>query len=193
MAHDSVECSLVWTHDKAFASSPRNFYGGTIQYRFPFDCTKTGPTPRKLVNDPKYYSDTLNPSPRSGLLQFWTVSVTFRLDTPTSTAKDDGPENTRSRVAIFGRSLHELGIVFTTESWRSGHVPGEHKFILLCEGRDERAERGREDFEERWKYMVMLIEWHGEWAERVAVGSIEMHDLHEALCEGLVWKEIILV
>jgi hypothetical protein len=98
----------------------------------------------------------------------------------------------RSRVAIFGRSLHELGIVFVTESWRSAHVPGEHEFILLCEGRDERADSGKEDFEYGWKYMVMLIEWHGECAERVSVGSIEKHDLHEALGEGPIWKEIIL-
>jgi len=40
--------------------------------------------------------------------------------------------------------------------------------------------------------MVMLIEWHGEWAERVSAGSIEKHDLYEALGEGQVWKEIIL-
>ena len=119
-------------------------------------------------------------------MQFWTVSVTFRLDTPTSTIKDDGPENTGSHVAIFGRSLHELGIVFVAESWRSAHVLGEHEFILSCEGRDERAESGREDFEEGRKCMVMLIEWHGEWAECVSVGSIEKHDLHEALGEGSV-------
>ena len=77
MAHDSVECSLLWTHDKSIASSPRSSYGEPIQRRFPFDCTKTVPTPRKLVNAPKYYTDALNPNPGSGLLQFWTVSATF--------------------------------------------------------------------------------------------------------------------
>lgn len=111
----------------------------------------------------------------------------------TTPAKEGGPENTHSRVAIYGKSGRELGIVFVTEDWRSTHVPGEHEFILLCEGRDKRAEDGKEDDEDGWKYMVMLLAWHGggQWAERIAVGSIEK-DVNEALGEGPVWKEIIL-
>jgi len=193
MAHNSDKCSLVWEHDnKASKSPPRNFYRGAIRRRFDLDCSKTIPMPRKLDGTPEYTEDTLNPRPGTGFLQFWTVSVTFRLDTPTSKASDEGPPKIGSRVGIFGQSGEELGIVFVDESWRMGHVPGEHEFILLCEGRDERAETGREDDEDGWKYMVMLLEWHGEWAERVSVGSIEKHDLYEALGDGTLWKEIIL-
>ena len=38
----------------------------------------------------------------------------------------------------------------------------------------------------------MLIEWHGDWAERVAMGWIKKNQLDWALKEGPVWKEIIL-
>ena len=125
-------------------------------------------------------------------MQFWTISVAFFLDSPVSVERKNVPQNDNPRIAIHGRSGQELGIVFLAESWRSLHVPGKHEFILLCEGRDERAENDKEDEEEGWKYMVMLIEWHGEWAERVSVGSIGKCDLLEALDQGPVWKEIVL-
>jgi hypothetical protein len=91
----------------------------------------------------------------------------------------------------------------------SNPLPQEREFILLCEGRDKRAEGGRIDDEEGWRYMALLIEWRGEngvrtamglidgvskpmYAERVAIGSIGKEDLKEALRDGPVWKEIIL-
>lgn len=193
VAHDSTECTLVWSPKKrSSSSSPRNFYGSHIKSRFPFECTSTAPTPRMLVGAPTYYKDVLNPNPGSGFLQFWTVSATFRLDTPTSKADTTGPDNKLERVGFFGRDGREVGIVFVIEGWKDAHVPGTHEFILMCEGREVRPKAGKEDHEEGWKYMAMLIEWHGEWAERVSVGSIEKHDLAQALEGGPIWKEIIL-
>jgi hypothetical protein len=192
VAHDSEDYKLVWTHGNNFVLGETNFYGGPIQRRFDFNCSNIAPTPRKLTEAPEYIKDTLNTQPGSGFLQFWTVSVTFRLDTPISTEIDEGAVNPGSRVGIFGKSGRELGTAVVADSWKQDHVPGGHEFILLCEGRDERAESGRQDDEEGWKYMVMLLGWHGEWAERVSLGSIGKGDLHEALGEGPVWKEIIL-
>jgi hypothetical protein len=193
-AHDAKECMLVWTPKKysSSSSSPSNFYGGHVQPRFPFDCTQTLPTCRTLVGAPKYIEDTFNPSPGSGFLQFWTVSIMFKLKKSTSEDTIQGPVNTCSRVGIFGRDGHELGIVFVNPDWTEVNVPKDHEFILLCEGRDVRAENQRFDEEEGWKYKMMLIEWHGDWAERVSVGSIEKQDLDQAVGTGPVWKEIIL-
>jgi len=191
-AHNSEESVLVWTPDASPLSGPRNFYGGQVTKRFPFDCTRTLPTPRKLVGAPEYFEDTHNPTPGSGFLQFWTVSVVFKLNKPTSKDNAVGPRNTRSRLGIFGRDGRELGIVFVNPEWSDINVPKDHEFILLCEGRDDRAQNGKMDHEEGWKFKVMLIEWHGDWAERVSVGSIEKKDLNQALGTGPVWKEIIL-
>ncbi|OCK95425.1 HET-domain-containing protein [Cenococcum geophilum 1.58] len=191
-AHDSEDCTLLWRHDKGAVSNRRNFYGASNQPRFPFDCSKTRPTPRTLVSAPENYEDILYPYSGSGFLQFWTVLVSFKLDTPISPADEEGPANKFFRAGIFGRSRRELGIVFLNEIWASKNVPGEHEFILLCEGRDERPEYGKEDEEDGWRYKAMLIEWHGQWAERVAVGSIGKGDWNEAVDEGAQWKEIIL-
>ncbi|KAF8854270.1 HET-domain-containing protein [Acephala macrosclerotiorum] len=193
-AHDSEECRLVWTHNSQSSKShQKNFYGGNTGQRFDLDCSKTSPTPRTLVGAPEYFKDCLSPSPMSGFLQFWTVSIKFRLDIPTSSGDERGSKKSDSRFGIFGRSGKEIGIIYVNKSWRSGQVSGEHEFILLCEARDERVEHGKNpDDEPGWKYMAMLLEWHGEWAERVSVGSIEKDKLNEALGDGPIWKEIIL-
>jgi hypothetical protein len=193
-AHDSKECMLVWTPKKrkSPSSSPRNFYGSHVRPRFPFDCTQTLPTRRTLVGAPTYFEDTYNPSPGSGFLQFWTVSITFKLDKPTSEDTTTGPINSCSRVGVFGRDGREVGVVFVNLDWAEGNIPKDHEFILLCEGRDKRAENGRFDEEEGWMYKMMLIEWRGDWAERVSVGSIKKQDLDQALGSGPAWKEIIL-
>jgi hypothetical protein len=194
IAHNSDKFRLVWNHNRQTSQlHQRNFYGGNTQHRFNLDCSQTRPTPRTLVGAPEYFKDTLNPHPGSGFLQFWTVSVTFRLDTPTTPGDGNGPTKADSCFGIFGQNGKELGNIYVNKSWKSGHVSGEHEFILLCEGRDERAEDGRDpDDEAGWKYMVMLLEWHGEWAERVSVGSITKSKLNQALGEGPVWKEVIL-
>jgi hypothetical protein len=193
-AHDDEECMLVWTPKKRPSSSsgPMNFYGGDVRPRFPFDCTQTLPTRRTLIGAPKYFEDTFNPSPGSGFLQFWTVSIMFRLEKSTSEDTVPGPVNTCSRVGVFGRDGRELGVVLVNPDWNEVNVPKDHEFILLCEGRDVRAEGDRFDKKEGWKYKMMLIEWHGDWAERVSISSIEKQDLDQALGTGPVWKEIIL-
>ncbi|TFK34984.1 heterokaryon incompatibility protein-domain-containing protein [Crucibulum laeve] len=194
VAHNSTTCVRVWTpKNHSSSSKPKNFYGGAIQDRFPLNCKKTLPTPKTLNAAPEYYRDILSPTPRSGFLQFWTVSLTFKLDEPQSSINSRKEhDNKLRRVEFFGRDGQEIGIVFIPERWYTAHVPGEHEFILLCEGRDQRAGRGREDEEKGWKYMVMLLEWHGEWAERVSLGSIEKDYLNQALGAGPLWKEIIL-
>lgn len=192
-AHDSEQCTRIWT-PKADPTSPsrgpRNFYGGHIQDRFLFDCTPTTPTPRKLKDSPTYIRDAYNPNPGSGFLQFWTVSARFKLVEVTSQA--GGPDG-YSRIGIFGKKDREVGVIFIHPAWCKDNVPKTHEFILICEGRDKRAKDGHlPDDELGWRYMVMLIEWHGDWAERVAVGWIKKQHLKRALKDGPVWKEIIL-
>jgi len=120
------------------------------------------------------------------------ISVMFWLDRPTSQADTNGPNNKHLRLGNFGRDGYEVGIVFVNNSWRNDRIPRTQEFILLCEGRDERAEIGKEDEEDGWRYKAMLIGWCGEWAERVSVGSIKKQYLNQALGGGPTWKEIIL-
>ncbi|PPQ96059.1 hypothetical protein CVT26_004691 [Gymnopilus dilepis] len=192
-AHDSDEFHRVWTpKTRSTTMTPRNFYGSHVRSRFPFDCSQTSPTPRTLTRAPDYIEDSHNRKPGSGFLQFWTVSATFKIDKSKSREGKPGPKNHNTRMGIFGRDRRELGVVFVEPGWGEANRKKKHEFILLCEGRDVRAENGRFDDEPGWRYKVMLIEWHGEWAERVAVGSIGKEDLDQALGDGAVWKEIVL-
>ncbi|KIJ40710.1 hypothetical protein M422DRAFT_230080 [Sphaerobolus stellatus SS14] len=193
-ANDSEEFIRVWT-PKGQIEGQTNFYGGPIQNRFPVDCSQTRPTPRKLKDGPKYLEDSHNPRPGSGILQFWTISLFFDLSEPTS--RDSRKEyqledDKRTRAGMFGRDGEEIGTVLVDPAWYATHVPGRHEFILLCEGRDTRPEDGQEDGKKGWLYKAMLLEWHGEWAERVAIASIRKKKLTQALDPGLQWKEIIL-
>ncbi|KAI1197035.1 HET-domain-containing protein [Nemania serpens] len=197
VAHDSVECRLVWDwnagndDDDEDTREAKNFYGGEIRSRFPVDCSRTRPTERTLMGAPTYYPDILCDAPRSGFLQFWTISVRFRLDKPVSSG--DETKNWfrgHTRLGIFGESGRELGTVSVLDTWLAkSPSPLTGEFIILCEGRDERADDYNYDGEPGWKYKVMLLEWHGEYAERVAVGSINKGDELEG---SPVWKEIIL-
>jgi hypothetical protein len=190
-AHESEECTLVWNPQNASPhSSPTEFYGDRLQKRFQFDCSQTIPTPRTLVGAPKYLEDTYNPSPGSGFLQFWTVSVMFRIDTPTRDVRVRFLQEERLPrlvpFGIYGRDERDLGLVHLDPKWAENNVPKTHEFILLCEARVE------DDNYEGLKYRMMLLEWHGDWAERVSLGWIEKEDLYQALGQGPVWKEIIL-
>ncbi|KAF9481738.1 HET-domain-containing protein [Pholiota conissans] len=193
-AHDSAECTRIWTPkaDPTSSRGPRNFYGGHVQDRFPFNCTQTVPTPRTLTGAPTYIKDAYHPSPGSGFLQFWTVSAMFKLADPTN-RQGQMPTNRYSHLGIFGKKDREVGTIFIHPDWCKENVPKVHEFILICEGRDKKAEGGlRPDDEPGWRYMVMLIEWHGDWAERIAVGWIKKQHLKRALKNGPVWKEIVL-
>ncbi|KAK4233760.1 heterokaryon incompatibility protein-domain-containing protein [Achaetomium macrosporum] len=192
----------------------RNFYGRKVRRRFDgFDCSRVEPSELVLtnVNAPKYLDDILSNHPGSGFLRFWTVSLTLRLAEPTSPDTYRGPAHRRRRLGIFGRSGRELGTITVQPAWLDDNpVPQDREFILICEGRDERAENGRIDEEDGWRYMAMLIEWRDKngaksalgsvayegkpimYAERVAIGSVGKTDLKEALEEGPVWKEIVL-
>ncbi|KAF8884196.1 heterokaryon incompatibility protein-domain-containing protein [Gymnopilus junonius] len=202
-ANDSVVYTRIWTpkqDPKVLATS--NLYGGQMKPRFPFDCSQTVPTPRRLVGAPEYFKDRPhdeNPSflerisSGSGFLQFWTVSAVFRLDQPSSAADPRSTVNPNTRLGIFGGDGRELGVIFVNPEWSASYVPSNQEFILLCEGRDESTSGGRMDDEKGCKfYKVMLIERKGDWAERVAVGSIEKQGLDQALENGAVWKEITL-
>uniref|UniRef100_A0A8H8CGM4 Uncharacterized protein n=1 Tax=Psilocybe cubensis TaxID=181762 RepID=A0A8H8CGM4_PSICU len=196
-AHNLEDCIRVWTPkaDVAVTSrGPRNFYGGHVQNRFPFDCSRTEPTPRTLTGAPTYTPDAYNPNPGSGFLQFWTVSAMFKLDKAQSPPPKIKPKSGYTMLGIYGDSKRELGIIYLRPDWCKNNVPNVFEFIVICEARDERAKDGRMDNEPGWRYMVMLIEWHGEgqWAERVAVGWIKKRYLEKALGDGPVWKEIIL-
>lgn len=195
-AHDSEECTRILSPKEDPASpsrGTRNFYGGHVHDRFPFDCRRKTPTPRTLIGAPTYIRDDYNPSPGSGFLQFWTVSASFKLGQATSQDEGSMPVNGYSRLGIFGKKDREVGIIFINPAWCKENVPNVHEFILICEGRDKEAKDGSSpDDKAGWRYMVMLIEWHGDWAERIAIGWIKKQHLGQALKDGPVWKEIIL-
>ncbi|KAI1172097.1 HET-domain-containing protein [Nemania sp. FL0916] len=195
VAHDSTNCQLVWDWNAGSKRKrdSRNFYGGEIRSRFSIDCSQTRPTERTLTTAPTYYPDILCDNPGSGFLQFWTVSIEFRLDHH-EPSEEDGRNSWfggHTQLGIFGRNGRELGTIQVSDTWlgkRSLPLTGE--FIILCEGRDKSADNHHFDDEEPgWKYKVMLLEWHDEYAERVAVGSINKGDEREG---EPVWKEIIL-
>ncbi|KDR74933.1 hypothetical protein GALMADRAFT_227276 [Galerina marginata CBS 339.88] len=196
-AHDSTECVRVWTPNLISTSpsrSPRNFYGGRVKDRFPFDCTQTAPTPRTLFDAPTYVKDAYHPNPGSGFLQFWTVSAKYRVAEATREDNElKSASGSSARLGIFGKKAGEVGLVFVHPDWCKDLVPETHEFILICEGRDKEGKRrhGGDD-EPGWRYMVMLIQWHGDWAERVGLGWIKKRYLTHALDGGPVWKEIIL-
>lgn len=198
--HDSTHCDLIFEHDdyRAGSAEKKNFYGGKVLPRFGLDCSQTKPTERTLSSEgeskpPTYETDILSRRPGSGLLQFWTVSLTLLLGETASAPEDVGPRHNRRQLGIFGSSGRELGTISVQQAWfDQKSIPREEEFILICEGRDKRAEGGRIDDEDGWRYMAMLIEWHGEYAERVAIGSIGKGDLGEGLGGGGCWKEIIL-
>jgi hypothetical protein len=218
--HESTDCKLLVRHAKledkdggSDLKANRNFYGSRVRRRFDLDCSQREPTKVMLkdLSPPMYTEDILSNHKGSGFLQFWTVSLTLQLAEPTSSEEHIGPVHRRHRLGIFGRSGRELGAVSVQLPWFESNplLPQEREFILLCEGRDKRAESGRIDDEEGWRYMALLIEWRGEngaktatgsidcvgkpmYAERVAIGSIGKEDLKEALGDGPVWKEIIL-
>jgi len=175
-AHDSVIFSRIWTpkqDPKSLTTS--NLYGGESKARFPFDCSQTLPTHRTLAGASEYFKDRPHDedpahperiSSGSGFLQFWTVSAMFKLDRPSSAADPRSPPNTNSRLGIFGRDGRELGVIFVNPEWSASHVPKNHEFILLCEGRDEGTSGEGMDDEKGWKnYKVMLIERRKDWAE----------------------------
>ncbi|KAI0483564.1 HET-domain-containing protein [Xylaria cf. heliscus] len=195
-AHDSTDCRLVWnwSPEDRRARESKNFYGGGARARFSMDCSRTRPTDRLLRGAPTYYPDLLCDAPGSGFLQFWTVSVEFRLAKPVSPepgASHNSWLGEHTQLGIFGSSGRQLGAIQVSDTWleESPGLPLTREFILLCEGRDERAGNYDYDGEPGWKYKVMLLEWRGEYAERVAVGSIGKGDEVEG---SPVWKEIIL-
>ena len=201
-AHNSKECNRICNPDagrSSYSRRPRNSYGGHVQDRFaPLDCTQTAPTSRTLMdaNPPTYTKDVFHPNPGSGFLQFWTVSVTFKvaeatspLDPLSTFAWKPNPLVTKcTQLDIFGKKGRKVGFIFSDQDWCKDHVPKNHEFILLCEARD-RSEDGL-----GWGYMIMLIKWHtsGKWAERVTVGWIQKHQWKQGLGNGAVWKEIVL-
>ncbi|KAH7000936.1 heterokaryon incompatibility protein-domain-containing protein [Ilyonectria destructans] len=218
--HESTDCKRLLRRNNVNGrvgssfKANRNFYGSRPQRRFGgLDCSRVEPTKLVLtdINPPTYVDDTLSNHSGSGFLQFWTVSLTLRLAEPISPDTYRGPVHRRKRLGIFGRSGRELGTITVQPPWLEDNpVPEEREFILLCEGRDKRAENGMCDNEEGWRYMAMLIEWRDKeggkttmgsiicdnkpsmYAERVSIGSIGKMDLKEALGDGPVWKEIIL-
>lgn len=184
VTHDSTECALVRTPE------PSSF--ATLKSQFAIDCTKTLPTPTFLKDAAAYYSDILGNG--SGFLQFWTVSIMLNIREPASRVPRIGPESQLplAHVGLFGHGKRKLGVLYVSEKWQDTVGHGRHELLLLYEGREQEEDPGKEDEEDGWKYMVMLIEWHGAWAEQVAVGSIQKGGLLETLEPGPQWKEIIL-
>lgn len=213
--HDSTNCKRLARHQDSSDSvqkDSKNFYGSRIRNRFNIDCSRTKPTEilLKNLNPPIYVEDILSNHKGSGFLQFWTVSLTLRLNEPKSRDDEMGPMDSRYRLGIYGRSERELGIIRVRPSWiENNPLPQERELILICEGRDKRAENGQFDDEKGWRYMTMLLEWIDEegtrtaigsitsasrpmYAERVAIGWIRKKGLEDTLGDGPVWKEIIL-
>ncbi|KAA8909376.1 heterokaryon incompatibility protein-domain-containing protein [Sphaerosporella brunnea] len=201
---DSTDCRLLFTAPETASSSTTNLYGGPAlnQQRFPFlNCTRTKPTLRILKEPPKYI-DPLSSVPATGFLQFWTVSATFYI----SAGKEArGTARGYCYCDILDRNGLLAGKIFVPADWYSKNAPGEHELLLLSEGKDlalkeegynavvEAAKYEDEQDVGEWNiYNVMLTQWCGEWAERVAIGGLYRRALKQALSPGPQWKEIVL-
>ncbi|KAK4225289.1 heterokaryon incompatibility protein-domain-containing protein [Podospora fimiseda] len=219
--HDTTEFKHLnrFNDEKDIALEPvfdlerRNFYGSKFEKkRFgeEIDCSQRKPSEVVLkgMKPPTYVPDILSHNGGSGFLQFWTLSVIFRVAEPTSTDSDRGPPDERKRLGIFGLDGKELGIVKVQPDWLEKHTIGEEReFILICDGRNKRAKHvSLVDEAPGWRYMVMMLEWcdqeggrHAKgsvaemmYAERVALGSIRKSHWQKSLAPGPVWMEIIL-
>ncbi|KAF4586566.1 hypothetical protein EYR38_010845 [Pleurotus pulmonarius] len=99
------------------------------------------------------------------------------------------------KLAIYGLSGRRLGFIYVPLWWiDENQVPCQRKFLLLCEARDKRVKYGYDkDKAEGWRYKVMLTRpMHGgQYVERVAIGSIGLDDVGEAI-GGATWKEFVL-
>ena len=105
------------------------------------------------------------------------------------------------KLIIGGKSGRALGRIYVPRWWEgvaeldgAAGAAHQYEFILLCEARDERAKDfQRVDEDGGWRYRVMLVESksEGQYFERIAIGSIELGDLGEAV-KPLEWKEWVL-
>ncbi|RYP17925.1 hypothetical protein DL765_004244 [Monosporascus sp. GIB2] len=104
------------------------------------------------------------------------------------------------KLIIAGKSGRAIGRIYVPKWWKglddiyTRFGEWHHEFILLCEARDARAKNfSLVDEDGGWRYRVMLLEpkLGGLYHERVAVGSIGLTDLNEAVA-GPTWKEFIL-
>jgi len=207
-----------------------NFYGipSALKSQFPCDCSCTLPTPCTIIDAPKCFEDSHTSSNLngSGYLQFWTVSANYRISLSRNKNVENDPKlaqiirsdrekhlEPRVLVGIFDYNGREIGTILVPQEWYQENVVqtqshnDTYEFLLLCEGMPATPESPLAEWDdkggEEWKYMVMMIEWHGQptnngesmrsmWAERVGVGSIDKKDLTGAFEPGPVWKEIIL-
>jgi hypothetical protein len=119
------------------------------------------------------------------LLQFWTLSVFFRLGVP-------GLGTETIQAPLLGNGLTECGSVFLDGFHEVNFFGGQGPFelLVLSESRIDLVKRERL---KTWDfYNVMLIEWKMGVAERRGIGSLRKSALGQTFAPGPVWKEILL-
>jgi hypothetical protein len=126
------------------------------------------------------------------LLQFWTLSVFFRLGVP-------GLRTETVQAPLLGSELTECGSVFLDGFHESNFFGDQcpYELLVLSESRIDLVKYRIDIFKSRlfetWDfYNVMLIEWKMGVAERRGLGSLRKSALGQTFAPGPVFKEILL-
>jgi hypothetical protein len=117
------------------------------------------------------------PAIRYHLLQFWTLSVRFKLKTE---------DAFRGSASIVTRSGARVGTIYLDGTEESAFFDSQEpfEFILLSI-----SWRPHPDGQ---KYVIMLLEWNGPIAERRGLGFIDQPSIVQGFLPGPQWKEIVL-
>ncbi|KAH9236581.1 hypothetical protein K456DRAFT_50443 [Colletotrichum gloeosporioides 23] len=166
---------------------------------------------RLLCNNPTtepspHYRTTFQGQYSYPLLQFWTVSVNFKVSEPEESS------SSQPRFDLLDRNGHYCGYVYQyhKEPTCIGiHEGTKIELILLSEcwkvEDDDVSDDGKQDkhkypstgfYFKNYKggdlFWALWIRWDGDVAERVAIAQIFQPAVEESLERGPVWKEILL-
>jgi hypothetical protein len=170
--------NLVWDPEanESFPFNNPEYHGYRQRHPFPASAQL------HITSTRTYPSETLPfelPTTGYHLLQFWTLSVHFKLQTEDLFA---GSASILTKHGIVVGTIYLDGIeesAFFDSQFR-------FEFILLSGAWVD------ETLAEPPKYYVMLLEWNGPVAERRGLGLLDKSAIAHSLTPGPQWKEIIL-
>ncbi|KAF2030741.1 hypothetical protein EK21DRAFT_88653 [Setomelanomma holmii] len=203
-----VSAWIVWhsssrknCQTQAFRSEGPPWFHGTApsekmqESRFPHRLGSISPTPTLM---PDRLDRIKTHAQEFRYLQFWTISMRFRIDLERTAVKRRSslePENTGNglrRFIIFDTLGQSCGWVLLDEAWieqvvsRKTHA---QEFILLSEVSAGSESSAKSSVNNRREYNAMMITWKDGIAERAGVGCIKTD---ADSIRNMTWREILL-
>ncbi|KAF2821392.1 HET-domain-containing protein [Ophiobolus disseminans] len=160
--------------------------------------------PRNVAPTPTLMPDRLTTSNKMSqdlrYLQFWTVSMRFRIELETTAVlrytslEAENTGNGLRRFILHKTAGRQCGWVLLDERWIEKVVSGSvglQEFILLSEASRDTPGDASEEREQhnRREYNAMMIIWQGELAERAGLGQVTTN---ASMVGEMEWKEILL-